>query len=147
MPRVETSAWMAERVPGEVELAAWRAGSGPDPVLCLHGITAQHRAFNALARHLASSRSLVGLDLRGRGDSAKPDSGYGLETHARDVIRVLDHLRLESAVIVGHSMGGFVALESALTYPDRVRAIVLLDGGWPRVDVSPEEMSEEQRQE
>jgi lipase len=144
---VEKSLWTADRVPGEVELAIWRAGSGPDPVICLHGITAQHRAFNALARYLASSRSLVGMDLRGRGDSGKPESGYGLEAHAGDVIRVLDHLGLNRAVILGHSMGGFVALEAALSYPDRVRALVLLDGGWPRVEVSPEEMSEEQKQE
>jgi lipase len=144
---VEKSLWSADRVPGGVELAIWRAGEGPDPVLCLHGITAQHRAFNALARHISSSRPLVGVDLRGRGDSGKPESGYGLEAHASDVVRVLDHLGLRNAVIAGHSMGGFVALKVALSYPDRVRAIVLLDGGWPRVEVSPEEMSEEQRQE
>jgi lipase len=147
MPRVEKSLWTAERVPGEVELAIWRSGSGPDPVICLHGITAQHRAFNAFARHLGPSRGVVGVDLRGRGDSAKPESGYGLEAHAGDVIRVLDHLGLQRAVIVGHSMGGFVALETALSYPERVRSLALLDGGWPRVDVSPEEMSEEQKQE
>jgi lipase len=144
---VERSLWIADRVPGEVELAIWRSGSGPDPILCLHGITAQHRAFNALARHLEGSRSLVGVDLRGRGDSAKPESGYGLEAHAQDVIRVLDHLGLQQAVILGHSMGGFVALKTALSDPHRVRALVLLDGGWPRVEVSPEEMSEEQKQE
>ena len=144
---MEKNLWTAEKVPGEVELAVWRAGEGPDPILCLHGITAQHRAFNALARHLEGSRPLVGVDWRGRGDSGKPESGYGLEAHASDVIRVLDHLGLHSAVIVGHSMGGFVALETALSYPERVRAIVLLDGGWPRVEVSPEEMSEEQKQE
>ena len=144
---MERSLWTADRVPGEVELAIWRTGSGPEPILCLHGITAQHRAFNALARHLEGSRSLVGVDLRGRGDSAKPESGYGLEAHARDVIRVLDHLGLQQAVILGHSMGGFVALKVALSHPHRVRALVLLDGGWPRVEVSPEVMSEEQKQE
>jgi lipase len=139
--------WSADRVPGEVELAIWRSGTGEEPTLCLHGITAQHRAFNALARHLAPSRSLVGVDLRGRGDSEKPDAGYGLEAHARDVVRVLDHLGLESGVICGHSMGGFVALKTALSHPDRVRALVLLDSGWPRVEASPEEMTEEQEQE
>jgi lipase len=143
---MEKSLWTVDRVPGEVELAIWHAGTGPDPLVCLHGITAQHRAFNALARYLAPSRSLVGVDLRGRGDSAKPESGYGLEAHARDVIRVLDHLDLDRAVIVGHSMGGFVGLKAALSSPNRVRALVLLDGGWPRVEVSPEEMSEKQKQ-
>src|SRR5918995_7479506 len=144
---MEGSIWKSERVPGEIELAICRAGECPDPVVCLHGITAQHRAFNAAARYLGPSRGLIGVDLRGRGDSDKPESGYGLETHAADVIRVLDHLGLRRAVIAGHSMGGFVALKAALSYPDRVRALVLLDGGWPRTEVSPEEMSEEQMQE
>jgi pimeloyl-ACP methyl ester carboxylesterase len=141
---VEKSLWTADTVPGEVELAIWRAGSGRNPVICLHGITAQHRAFSALARYVGGSRSLIGVDLRGRGDSGRPESGYGLEAHARDVIRVLDHLGLKRAVIVGHSMGSFVALKAALSYPGRVRALGLLDGGWPRVEASPGEMSGEQ---
>src|SRR5215217_7617768 len=144
---MEGSIWKGERVPGEVELAIGRAGEGPDPVVCLHGITAQHRAFNAAARHLGPSRGLVGVDLRGRGDSDKPESGYNLEAHAADVVRVLDHLGLQSAVLAGHSMGGFVALKTALTFPERVRAIILLDGGWPRVESTPEESTEEERQE
>src|SRR5215210_4075798 len=144
---MESRIWTADRVPGEVELAIWHAGTGEDPAICLHGITAQHRAFNALAREVEGLRSLVGVDLRGRGDSEKPESGYGLEAHARDVVRVLDHLGLESGVILGHSMGGFVALKTALSYPERVRALVLLDSGWPRVEATPEEMSEEQERE
>jgi len=139
--------WKNERVPGEVDLAIGLAGEGPDPVVCLHGITAHHRAFNAAARYLGPSRGLVGVDLRGRGDSDKPESGYGLETHAADVVRVLDHLGLENVVLVGHSMGAFVALATALAFPDRVRALVLLDGGWPRVESTPEEMTEEEKQE
>jgi len=144
---MDASLWKKERVPGEVELAICRAGRGLDPVVCLHGITAQHRAFNAAARYLSPSRGLVGVDLRGRGDSDKPESGYGLEAHAADVIRVLDHLGLESAVLAGHSMGGFVALKTALTFPERVRALVLLDGGWPRVESKPEELTEEEKQD
>ena len=139
--------WKSERVPGEVSLAVGRAGDGGDPVVSLHGITAQHRAFNAVAGLLAPARGLVGVDLRGRGDSEKPDAGYGLEAHAGDVIRVLGHLGLEDAVLAGHSMGGFVALKTALLYPDRVRALVLIDGGWPRVEGAPEEMTEEQERE
>jgi lipase len=144
---MEQSLWKQERVPGEVELAICRAGEGPDPVVCLHGITAQHRAFNAAARYLGPSLGLVGVDLRGRGDSDKPESGYSLEAHAADVVRVLDHLGLQSAVLAGHSMGAFVALKTALLFPERVRALVLLDGGWPRVESPPREMTEEEKQE
>jgi lipase len=144
---MEQSLWKQERVPGEVELAICHAGEGPDPVVCLHGITAQHRAFNAAARYLGPSLGLVGVDLRGRGDSDKPESGYSLEAHAADVVRVLDHLGLQSAVLAGHSMGAFVALKTDLLFPERVRALVLLDGGWPRVESSPTEMTEEEKQE
>ncbi|CAN5787351.1 hypothetical protein BH18ACT11_BH18ACT11_23520 [soil metagenome] len=144
---MQENIWKSERVPGEVELAIGRAGEGTDPVVCLHGITAQHRAFNAAARYLGPSRGLVGVDLRGRGDSDKPESGYGLETHASDVVRVLEHLGLDQAILVGHSMGAFVALEAALASPDRVRAIALLDGGWPRVESSAGEMTEEEKEE
>ena len=144
---MEESLWNRERVPGEVELAVCRAGEGPDPVVCLHGITAQHRAFNAAARYLEPSHGLVGVDLRGRGDSDKPESGYSLEAHAADVVRVLDYLGLQSAVLAGHSMGAFVALKTALLFPERVRALVLLDGGWPRIERPPEDMTEEDQQE
>ncbi len=138
--------WTPERVPGEVELAIWHAGTGDGPLVCIHGITAQHRAFNDLAQQLGAEYELVGVDLRGRGDSDKPESGYGLEAHAADVARVLDHLNLESAVVVGHSMGGFVGLQAALAYPERVRALVLLDGGWPRREISEDELTEEQKE-
>ncbi len=145
---MEGGVWKSERVPGPVGISISRAGSGLDPVVCLHGITAQSRAFTTAARLVGRDRGLVGVDLRGRGDSDKPDSGYGLEAHAGDVIRVLDHLGLGDATIAGHSMGAFVALRTALAYPDRVRALVLLDGGWPRTEVpSQEEMTEEQKRE
>ena len=144
---MEKGLWTMERVPGEVELALGRGGDGPDPLVCLHGITAQHRAFNGLAYNLAASYPLAAVDLRGRGDSGKPESGYGLDAHASDTVHVLDHLGLESAVLVGHSMGGFVALQTALRHPDRVRSLVLLDGGWPRVERSPEDMSDEEKRE
>ena len=123
--------------PGDVRLAYGRVGEGPEPILGLHGITAQHRIFNSMARHLTHSDGMIALDLRGRGDSEKPPSGYGLDTHAQDVIRILDYLGIERGVFVGHSLGAFIALHIALQYPDRARALALLDGGWPR----PEEIS------
>jgi pimeloyl-ACP methyl ester carboxylesterase len=90
---------------------------------------------------------MVGLDLRGRGDSEKPTSGsYGLDKHAEDAIRTLDYLGVERGVLVGHSMGAFVALQAALLYPDRIRALVLLDGGWPRPE-EPDEAEEAAIQE
>ncbi len=140
------ASWKRGRVPGDVELALWRAGEG-QPLICIHGITAQHRTFNDLALNLGEEYELVGVDLRGRGDSEKPATGYGLVAHAGDVVRVLDHLGLEDAVLVGHSMGAFVGLQVALSNPDRVRALALLDGGWPRQETTDEEMTEEEKKE
>jgi lipase len=137
---MERTTWNTGSVPGDVRLAFGRVGEGPEPVLALHGITAQHRTFNATARYLKHLDGMVALDLRGRGDSDKPPPGnYGLDRHARDVVQTLDHLGIERGVIVGHSMGAFVALHTALLYPDRVGGLVLLDGGWPRPEEEPDD--------
>src|SRR5438067_10095021 len=86
-------------VAGPVWLAVGRTGHGPHPLIALHGITAHHRAFNALARHLHYPGGRLGVDLRGRGDSDQPTSGYGLEQHAQDVMRVLDFYAIDQAVL------------------------------------------------
>lgn len=130
------TAWREDSVPGPAPIAAGRTGEGPHPLVALHGITSHHHAFNSAARHLQYPDGLLAVDLRGRGTSAKPTAtggAYGMEEHARDVMRVLDHFALERAMLVGHSMGGFVALHAALLFPACVTAIALLDSGWPRV--------------
>lgn len=138
----------ALRVPGEVDLSVGLAGDvSENPVVALHGISAHHRAFNALALRVCRSRGFIAPDLRGRGDSEKPSSGYGMEAHAADVVGLLDHFGIRRASLAGHSMGAFVAIQTALSYPDRVRSLVLLDGGWPRAQVSTQEMTPEQAAE
>ena len=118
--------------PAGPRLAYGRTGAGPDPVVALHGITTHHRAFTTVARALRHPGGMAGLDLRGRGDSAKPDGPYGLPVHAGDVVRLMDALGVERGVLAGHSLGAFVATRTALDHPDRVRALVLIDGGWAR---------------
>lgn len=114
-----------------VELAyGFWPGEGP-PIVALHGITASHANFAGIGERLAGRRPLYAPDLRGRGDSDKPDTGYGMVQHARDVAAAMTQLGVERAVIVGHSMGAFVAAALADTYPDRVSGLVLIDGGPP----------------
>jgi len=80
---------------------------------------------------------LLAFDLRGRGDSDKPDGPYGLAQHARDVAAAMHALGLGPSVVVGHSMGAFVAAALAAQDPELVAGLVLIDGGYvPAAPVS-----------
>jgi lipase len=70
------------------------------------------------------------LDLRGRGDSEKPAGPYGMVQHARDAAAAMRAMGLERSVVVGHSMGGFVAAALAAQEPDLVAGVVFIDGGY-----------------
>ena len=81
---------------------------------------------------LDGRRPLLALDLRGRGDTDKPDAGpFGMAQHAHDVAAAMRGWGLQDAVVVGHSMGAFVAVALAAEHPDLVRGLVLIDGGLP----------------
>lgn len=116
---------------GELAVHDLTPGSGPDlpVVLALHGITANAMSWTAVARELDGTARLLAVDLRGRACSRGLPASAGLATHAEDVVAVLDHLGLDAAVVVGHSMGAFVTALLAARHPERVRAAVLVDGG------------------
>jgi pimeloyl-ACP methyl ester carboxylesterase len=75
--------------------------------------------------------SVLAPDLRGRGDSAALPGPYGIAAHVADLISVLDHLDVERVVLVGHSMGAYVAARIAAEHPARAAGLVLVDGGTP----------------
>ena len=101
------------------------------PVVALHGLTASHMNFVGIAERLAGRCAVFALDLRGRGDSDKPAGPYGMAQHARDVAEAMRVLGLGPSVIVGHSMGAFVATALAAQEPSLVSGLVLIDGGFP----------------
>jgi pimeloyl-ACP methyl ester carboxylesterase/RimJ/RimL family protein N-acetyltransferase len=110
-----------------VTLAHADAGSGEPAVVLVHGI-ACHRGFMApQARFLRARHRVVAVDLRGHGDSDAPQQRYTIEGLADDVGWVCEQLGIEHAVVVGHSLGGLVALELAATRPDLARAAALID--------------------
>jgi len=123
-----------ERIDVPVEggtLAAYRwSGDGP-LVLAAHGITSNHRSWGLVAEALGGEATLVAPDLRGRGRSNELPGPYTVAQHADDCAALLDHLGAADAVVTGHSMGGFVATALATRHPERVRAVVLVDGGPP----------------
>ena len=112
---------------GSLRLASW-AGSGP-PVLAIHGITSSSRSWPFLAARLG--RPVLAPDLRGRGRSSHLPGPVGMAAHAEDCAAVLREVAGEPLVVVGHSMGAFVATVLAARQPDLVRALVLVDGGLP----------------
>jgi lipase len=113
-------------------LALFRLGTGPgtaEPVVAVHGITANSHAWLAVDRALEGRAALLAVDLRGRGASSALPGPYGMEAYARDLLAVLDACGLERAVLVGHSLGAYAVARFAADHPERVRAAVLVDGG------------------
>ena len=131
--------WLTQRTVGAyfdsagVRLHYTDEGSGP-PVILLHGF-----AVNAdlnwrtpgITEKLRQDFRVISLDLRGHGLSGKPHdpNRYGLEM-LRDVLRLMDHLQLERAHVVGYSLGGVIALRLATLYPERLLSLSLLGAGW-----------------
>jgi pimeloyl-ACP methyl ester carboxylesterase len=111
-------------------LAVEVAESDSAPVLAIHGVTSNCRLWNWL-RASAPGLSLVMPDLRGRAGSFGVRGRSSLRQHAEDLVRVLDTLGLDAVDVCGMSMGGFAAVELATGWPDRVRGLVLVDGGLP----------------
>ncbi len=111
------------------------AASGPDPALAehvvvfVHGITANHTTWSLITRRLAPSIAALAVDLRGRGGSVDLPEPWGMDAHADDLASVLNYVGVDECVVVGHSMGGFVATAFGRRYPDRLRGAVLVDGG------------------
>jgi 2-succinyl-6-hydroxy-2,4-cyclohexadiene-1-carboxylate synthase len=101
------------------------AGSGA-PIVLLHGFALDRRMWDEVAAVVAGERTVVTYDLRGFGASAPMDLHIGY-THTADLLRLLDHLGIGRAVVVGFSFGGEVAVRVAQEAPDRVRHLVLVD--------------------
>jgi pimeloyl-ACP methyl ester carboxylesterase len=115
---------------GDVELTYRLWPGNGRAIVAIHGITASHINFIGIAERLAGRRPLLAFDLRGRGQSDKPVSGYGMRQHALDVAAAMRSLGLGPSVVVGHSMGAYVGTALAAEFPDLVAGLVMLDGGY-----------------
>jgi pimeloyl-ACP methyl ester carboxylesterase len=103
-------------------------GSGTRTVLLTHGLLMDGRMYTSLAPKLAErGHRVITVDMYGHGDSEQPHDmeAYSMPQYGADIIALLDHLGLASAVIGGTSLGANVALEAAVLAPNRVRALVL----------------------
>jgi pimeloyl-ACP methyl ester carboxylesterase len=112
------------------------AGSGP-PVVLVHGMVNSSRHWESVALRLADRYTVIAPDLIGHGDSATPRGDYSLGAHAASIRDLLAAIGIESATIVGHSLGGGVAMVFFYQFPQRTERLVLVSSGGLGRDVSP----------
>lgn len=116
----------------QVRYLEWqsRGDAGDSPILALHGLASSANWYERLASRLSLKHHIVAPDQRGHGQTTQASTGYDWQTLAADAIRVLDHLGLEQAAVLGHSWGGNVAINVAARFPERVSKLVMIDGGF-----------------
>jgi pimeloyl-ACP methyl ester carboxylesterase len=132
---------------GSIELWHEAHGAGEPPLVLVHGFTGSHRDWAGVVDELAAGRRVITLDHRGHGLS--PNTGapptYRFEVLTDDLERLVDELAPGPFDLLGHSMGGVVAMRYALRHPGRLRSLVLMDtagapasdrvGGWMQAGI------------
>jgi pimeloyl-ACP methyl ester carboxylesterase len=113
-----------------------RAGSGEPELLFVHGWCCDRTAFRPQFEHFAHTHTVTALDLRGCGESDRPADGYTIPDFADDVARFCAVVDIERPVVIGHSLGGMIAVELAARHPSVPSALVLDDPG--PIDPLPE---------
>jgi pimeloyl-ACP methyl ester carboxylesterase len=132
---------MARMTPDKVvlhghELAYVDSGSGP-VVLFIHGILGSQKQWAHLVDVMDDDHRMILPDLFGHGESAKPMLGdYSLSAHAAAMRDLLDHLGIERVTLVGHSLGGGIAMQFFYLFPERVERLVLVSSGGMGREVS-----------
>ena len=100
-------------------------GSGKDIIL-IHGLFGRLENLNMVAKALSESYRVTSVDVRNHGDSFHSEL-MDYPSMAKDIVVIMQHLAIESAIVLGHSMGGKIAMELALTYPERVDKLIVAD--------------------
>lgn len=108
----------------------WSLSGSLTPVLLVHGLASNARLWDGVGADLADrGHPVVAVDLRGHGQSSKPDGGYDFETVTRDLQRLITRLGWTAPIVAGQSWGGNVVLDLAAHHPRWVGGITLVDGG------------------
>jgi pimeloyl-ACP methyl ester carboxylesterase len=123
--------WERDTVAVEkVRLNYYRRGRGVKPVVLAHGITDNGLCWSGVAAAMEADYDLVAVDARGHGLSDRPESGYGVSDHARDLAGLIRDLALERPALMGHSMGADSVAVLAADYPELVGCLILEDPPW-----------------
>jgi pimeloyl-ACP methyl ester carboxylesterase len=113
------------KIDGDIELAVQKHGHGPIPVVLIHGYSLSLATWDKVVPLFSADKyTTYAYDLRGFGDSSKPASGFNYRQHASDLHELLKALKIDRAVIIGHSIGGQIGQEFVLRYPNEALALV-----------------------
>jgi pimeloyl-ACP methyl ester carboxylesterase len=112
-------------------------GAGEPPLVFVHGWTCNHTYFAPQLEAFAPDHRVVAVDLRGHGESDKPEATYSIKGFADDVAWLIGALRVRRPVVVGHSMGGAIVLQLAADHPELVAGAVMVDAAPIGADVKP----------
>lgn len=134
----------------DIAVTMWE-GNGPQ-ILLIHGIGSSSGDFANVVPALSEFCQPITLDLRGHGDSSRPNRGYHYDDYIRDLDRVLEELDLEHPIVLGHSLGGIITLLWAGAHPETAQAFIVEDSplrsgasfasffdGWLTLNALPED--------
>lgn len=96
-----------------------------EPLLLISGLGCDNSAWLSITDELSKSFRIIIFDNRGAGRSIVPEAPYSIRDMADDALQLLDHLSIHSTHVIGHSMGGYIAQEFAINYPERVKKLIL----------------------
>ena len=115
---------------GELKVRYLDWGGSGEPLLALHGLASSAHWYDIVAPMLQERYHIYAPDQRGHGQTTSAPNGYDWQTLSDDLARLLDHIGLNQVAVMGHSWGGNVATNFAANYPDRVKRLIMIDGGF-----------------
>ncbi len=111
----------------DIQLSYLEWNQGKEPLLLLHGLADNALVWSSLGDRLAADYHIIAPDMRGHGESSKPDSDYTFTSTIRDLEALMDNLGWESTHVIGHSWSGKLACIWATKNPQRLKSMVLVD--------------------
>jgi 3-oxoadipate enol-lactonase len=116
---------MPELLSNEAKLYYDVRGEG-FPIIFTHGASWNHLQWKKQVEFFKDKFKVITWDVRGHGYSTLPDGPVNSEDFSSDLIALMDHLKLDKAILCGLSMGGHISLQTAIRYPERVKSLILI---------------------
>lgn len=123
----------------DCQLAYHEQGTGESTMVLVHGNIANQSWWNQVVEPLSELGRVVTVDMRGVGQSTRPDAGYEIEQYAHDLLALLEMLESKQVTLVGHSLGGAIVMRTALLAPSMIERMILINSAPLHGLVTPEE--------